>query len=169
MECPLCREYKTRRSWRDSQWNAWKAEANGYRGCRECDPSETWKAHSTTDVSDYNATVATQFGEQSLVLSPKVADMVLDLMVSIKADTRKWMSHFGAVRSREGDPVHYTSPEGVAYFDPGNMIYGLAFKILFPGLAQPHQWNDVTMGDILEILLAMGMRPGASGSLHRLY
>ena len=75
---------------------------------------------------------------------------------------RKELSYFGALkRSRETDPRGWTSKDGEVktkllddesgYFDPGNNHY----KECAEALIGPLEWNQVTVGDIMESLLGL--------------
>ena len=74
---------------------------------------------------------------------------------------RKHLSYFGALkRSRQTDPCGWTDTDGevktkflveLGYFDPGNNHY----KECAEALIGPLEWNQCTVGDIMESLLGL--------------
>ena len=82
---------------------------------------------------------------------------------------RKYWSYFGALnRQNTSDPRGSWAIEiaGWAdnnrkelatetYFDPGNWHYSICTRLLLPGLGSQGNWNNETMGDLVESLLGM--------------
>ena len=84
--------------------------------------------------------------------------------------TRKHLSYRGAIRLRDEDKPLASRADHEAtgkdpssswadhYFDPGNFVYGLAMRMMWPQFVQSDhvQYNDKTIGDIFEGILRLG-------------
>jgi len=87
-------------------------------------------------------------------------------MSDLSYSMRKGLSHYGAIRRRSAsDPVgrheiftitthdrDFILDEKL-YFDPGNLVYSFAFRLLWNDIWQQCGWNQETMGDIIESIL----------------
>ena len=84
-------------------------------------------------------------------------------MQQLDANYRKQLSYLGAVRCF--DPTHFPPIVVCPYlgptFDPGNNFYAMLLKVLVPTIVNI-RWTDETLGDIVEAILATGMRPKAN-------
>ena len=87
---------------------------------------------------------------------------------------RKWLSYYGGFRRRaihrscgrhekllsplrdEKPRPHYDDEK---FFDPGNYVYSLGTRLLWPQLRNEHHWNAETLGDIWESLLGYAALP----------
>ena len=72
---------------------------------------------------------------------------------------RKQLSYNGAVRSRDGDPVHWTDEHGRGYYDASNKVYHRVLEIVLLGCdyrldLQTAGINENTSGDLIECVLA---------------
>jgi len=95
--------------------------------------------------------------EGQLASSPINFRTISDWM-TLSAKYRKSRSHYGAIRCFEGThPCHYLCPLLGPTFDPGNHVYAMVLKIVVPEL-NAEDWNNETLGDIAEGLLATGLR-----------
>ena len=83
-------------------------------------------------------------------------------MQELDAGYRKEVSYLGAVRCF--DDTHYP-PWGICrilgpYFDAGNWVYATILILLVPEIVNK-TWSYATLGDIIEGMLATGMRPSS--------
>ena len=93
--------------------------------------------------------------------------MISKWMQRLSADYRKATNHLGGVRCF--DPTHHP-PLGKCrilgdYFDPGNWVYTTVLILLVPSIVNAN-WTEEKMGNIVEAMIATGMRP-CSGQASR--
>ena len=87
---------------------------------------------------------------------PVFMDFVACWMAKISEYDRKAYSHLGYVNKFAGSPVHWQHPAGGGGgFDPGNLLYARAVHLAtnLP-VTQLFSWNDETLGDVMEGMLA---------------
>ena len=97
--------------------------------------------------------------------STELLDFV-EKWMQLPAETRKDLSHHGAIRSQsEWHPRPWRDELLGDTFDPGNFVYGLALHFLVPQLRnrKKYDWNEETLGDIIESVLAVGLGGHAIG------
>jgi hypothetical protein len=192
MQCPTCKEERTRIYWRPSQWIHEKPVIHWFRQCKVCDlelPPPPWSHYGS------NSSSSTTSSRTSQPAAPPadVADLVpiealelIELMVGFQTEkaskfvaawmdlphkVRKAWSHSGAVQCRDATaPVHYHCKlDGRTYFDPGNWIYAVTLSVMCPELMAHRQWNYETKGDICESIMGCqyevehGLMTGATG------
>ena len=86
--------------------------------------------------------------------------------MELPAATRKALSHHRAIRAQaEWHPCAWVDPLLGDTFDPGNFVYGFTLRFLMPQLREASAWNDETLGDVAESVLAVGLG-GHGQSLH---
>ena len=79
-------------------------------------------------------------------------------MQTLPYQYRKEVSRFGAIRStHRKHPVHGVCDHIGPYFDPTNHWYAMALAAVCPQI-QTLGFNECTLGDICEALLAVGMK-----------
>ena len=111
-------------------------------------------------------TEALQLQDLITNMDTKVFSHLVQAWMDMPRSTRKNLSYNGALRSRQGDPVHYHCPVTCQnYFDPTNWIYENALKLLAPELTN-FPWNAETRGDICESIMGFAFiaehRPSTS-------
>ena len=87
---------------------------------------------------------------------PAFMDFVVWWMARIPEYVRKEYSHLGYLNKFAGSPVHWQHPAGGGSgFDPGNLLYARAVHLAtnLP-VTQLFSWNDETLGDVMEGMLA---------------
>ena len=159
MDCPLCLTWRSKKFWSDGQWHAGRAIAHGIIGCKDCRDNPK----PPLDVLSEKRALMHEFAEH-LQKGRKCAwwaSWIWDWMHGLSARYRKQASHFGAVRCF--DETHYPPDErfrvlGKECFDPGNWVYTMVLILLVPTITNKN-WTEETMGDIVEAMLATGMRP----------
>ena len=158
MECPLCRTWRSKKSWSDGQWTASRAITNGIIGCKICRANP----RPPLDVLSDKRNIVHRFAQelQKGRNCPCWARLIWDWMHRLSADYRKTASHLGAVRcfDETHHPPHGTCPVLGDYFDPGNWVYATILILLVPTIVNVN-WTKEKLGDIIEAMLATGMRP----------
>ena len=102
---------------------------------------------------------------------------LFDKYMEMDHATRKHLSYSGAIRLRDEDKPLASRADHEAtgkdpssswadhYFDPGNFVYGLAMRMMWPQFVKPKssdykQYNDRTLGDIIEGILGLTFNNG---------
>ena len=160
MICPLCSTWRSKKSWSDGQWAASRAITNGIIGCKICrvNPRPALDVLSDKRQLVHRFAQALQKGRNCTWW----ARLIWNWMHGLSADYRKGASHLGAVRcfDETHHPPHGTCPVLGDYFDPGNWVYATILILLVPGIVNT-TWSYATLGDIIEGMLATGMRPSS--------
>ena len=171
MDCPSCRQCRTKRYWRPSQWNGQNPKTEQYFQCKYCD-KEIDLAWYEQDSDQPAAPPPPESSGRCPIMKHEsfielhswlhtsgfrgdaFARFVNSWMEMPRAN-RKTLSCFGAVESTVGMPVHYHCEIlRKSYFDPSNYVYSIAVDILYGSNGDTRPiWNAETKGDILESLL----------------
>jgi hypothetical protein len=141
LACPKCMLQKGRLSWMPSQWKERNPNIPWYYNCcKDCDSSAFLPNKGRLQSAWFSivGTVAQVRDEPTQLM----AAFISDWMKRLPRRVRKGLSHRGCLDIHGGS------------YDPGNWIYYLAMKFLLPELLEYEDWNNQTVGDIWESLLA---------------
>ena len=165
MECPVCGELRYSRDWARSQWRAESAITWQFNCCKVCCRDYFFVdlgalAHYCHQIERSMAALQDEQGRWIAVFQR---------WMKMPYDTRKYLSYYGGIRLRVGDDrMSLVYPNGghgahsrdrcssVAdqYHDPGNFVYGLAMRMMWPEfLDEWQQYNNETIGDLFEGIL----------------
>jgi hypothetical protein len=160
MQCPLCKQIGSRKHWSDSQWILSNPIANGHVGCKHCRALPLPAVPTPLQV-DIHADLIQHLGKYlhyGRKVSSGLAKFMHFWMDNTAADYRKSISHLGAIRCAETThPCHWDCPLLGRMFDPGNAVYSIVITTAVPELKKA-DWNVETHGDIVECMLAVGLR-----------
>jgi hypothetical protein len=141
LECPKCKMQKGRKSWMPSQW----AKKDPivpmyYKCCKECDREAFLPTKGALQAQWFEimGTVAQVRDGPTQIMQEFISDWMQRLLRRVC----KELSHRGCLNIDGGK------------YDPGNWIYYLGRKFLLPELLACENWNNETVGDIWESLLA---------------
>ena len=173
MECPRCREVCCRRFWKPSQWRAWSPYTAEFNCCRECNPDNLYVDYNDL-LAEWNSCLScVKYISETPGL--KHIEGCLVRWMGMPKFQRKWLSYYGGLRRRgshrscgwpekllspledEKPRFHYYSDEKV--FDPGNYVYMLGTRLLWPQLRHENHWNAETLGDMWESFLGYADLP----------
>jgi hypothetical protein len=157
LQCPVCRRWMGSRSWSSKQWSARNPMYCGNIGCRDCRMLTI--DDSLIRLKDY-ANLVVEMDEKLQAghkRSVELYNFVQEWM-TLSHQTRKDLSHEGAIRcTAEWHPQSWHYEKLGWTFDPGNWVYGTVMRFLIPRLQRHNWWNDETLGDIVESILAVGL------------
>ena len=169
MQCPNCVYFRSSGSWRPSQWRTWSPVTEEFHQCKVCDgelaEQDSWAWSQPIEPSSPPPPPSSPPPSYNW---PPEGAILLDIAKTMKQDTfaefidlwmenlsrrtRKNLSHSGALRSNDGDPVHFICKHtGLGYFDPTNYIYFMTLMFLAGPMSR--SWNTETRGDICEALM----------------
>ena len=159
MQCPTCSTWKPKRRWSKTQWCNSDPFSQGWHGCKDCraraDSHDDDDSHHMSIRVDIVAIQDKLMGVANSA-PPVFMDFVAFWMAEISGYDRKAYSHLGYVHKFPGSPVHWQDPAGGGGgFDPGNLLYARAVHLAtnLP-VTQLFSWNDETLGDVMEGMLA---------------
>ena len=171
MQCPFCREIRYSRDWKPSQWKAWNPETNDFHCCRQCDYNCIMPPREAeVQVGQAIAELRRILLSVSSAARDGIGKFVEKWMNDLSYDIRKGLSYYGAIRRRSAsDPggrhgiFVFTATkhdrafilDQRSYFDPGNLVYSFAFRLLWNDVWQKNGWNTETTGDIIEAILGL--------------
>ena len=168
MECPRCGKLRYKRSWKPSQWHGESAYTDQFNCCRVCHPECLYVDYSELiDAWQVMVHCASHLW-QAPGLSRWLEDFIVGWM-KLPRYERKWLSYYGGIRRRLPTcPTGGTRVDGVLspfadeeiprdhhdpqVFDPGNYVYDLGTRLLWPQLRKSNYWNAETVADIWESL-----------------
>jgi len=158
-----------KKDWKPSQWAAWNPETNDFHCCRQCDPNCILpQREAEVQVGQAIAELRRIVLSVSSALQARIGKFVEKWMSDLSYADRKALSHYGAIRRRSpNDPSGRKGVLGFTvtnldrpfildernYFDPGNLVYSFAFRLLWNDVWQKYGWNSETIGDIIEAIL----------------
>jgi len=155
-----------RKMWARTQWETKKPLQSHASGCKDCraKPSKAWHSLQSmaAKTAEYGAALV-QKVQRSLQRAQAKDQQLLDLvdfwMNKLPAQYRKTISHEGAIRAVTNlHPTQWVCPVLGNTFDPGNAVYAMVLKAILPRLTDHgRSWNDETLGDIVEGILALGL------------
>ena len=175
MQCPVCRETRYSNDWSRSQWQQHQPIMPGLNGCKRCRTAEENQGIGQV-ILHCEENLARQQYKQEVIrrdrgLFSRLTRRVLQYRQAedwLRGFVQEWMSqphwyrktlsYEGAIRCwhSEHQPCGFDKALG-EYFDPGNRVYACALTTLCPSVKE-FGYNDETMGDICEGLLAVGMQ-----------
>jgi len=171
MQCPFCREIRYSKNWMPSQWKARNPEINDFHCCRVCDtkcimPPRAAEEQVGLAIAELKRIVLSV----TSVVRDGIGKFMEKWMSDLSYDNRKGLSHYGAICRRQArDPIgrraifdFTTTKHDRAFilderscFDPGNLVYTFAFRLLWDDVWQKYHWNAETTGDIIEGILGL--------------
>ena len=143
MLCPNCREDRQKADWAPSQWKARSAHTYQFNCCKVC-------SHDCFFVAPDALARYWQELERSMAALKETSVRWIALFecwMMMPRDIRKLFSYYGGIRMRPGDDrMSLIDPTagygdhrrerdpstGALYHDPGNFVYGLAVRMMWP-------------------------------------
>ena len=156
MQCPFCCEIRYSKYWKPSQWYSENPITDQFNCCKIC--SKDGFLSTAGELLDELHRLKTCMNvlkemPQWLRLFEKWMEMPFYI--------RKELSYNGGIRR----DFHHGS---LSYYDAGNAVYGFAMRLMWPTFAFHYQYNDETLGDIFEGILALHYLHGHSWCNSRL-
>ena len=160
MLCPCCRHMRQKRDWKPSQWNSFSAVTYQFNCCKVCSPDSfcTSSDEVLEALRDLTSTMSKLKAGKDTWLALFRDWMALPYRI------RKDLSYHGGIRIQPGESrmlVHFGAEDTRAraeaacqYHDPGNFIYALAMRLIWPEFWQ-EGYNQETIGDVFEGILAL--------------
>ena len=170
MQCPKCLQIRYSRSWKPSQWRNERAVIGEFNCCRECHYDCFLSPISPEDALDQVRVLKKRYhhcAQQGW--SDQLEKFFEEWVSKVPKYNRKYWSYFGALSRLDTDDPRGSTAVAIArwadtnrkwlscetYFDPGNWHYSICMRLLWPRLGSQGNWNDETIGDIVESLLGM--------------
>ena len=144
-----------------SQWRSYSPITYQFDCCKICSQDCIFSSYQELDeaMNDLRSVMNT------LKATPGVWLAFFQEWMTLPYRLRKDLSYHGGIRMQPGEvrmavhngelDVRNRAAAEVQYHDPGNFIYALAMRLMWPEFGEQHGYNQETIGDIFEGILAL--------------